>query len=43
VCFTDGYVGDDWGDPDYAPTLWVIHGTDSIVASHGITCYYEDK
>lgn len=43
VMFTDGYPGDGWGDPDYCDTLFVIHGSTSIVSPFGITAYYEEK
>jgi predicted metal-dependent peptidase len=42
VMFTDGYPGYGWGDPDYVDTLFVIHGTTSIVAPFGLTAYYEE-
>jgi predicted metal-dependent peptidase len=42
VVFTDGYPnGDDWGDPDYCDTLFVIHGNKRIKAPFGMTAYYE--
>lgn len=41
VMFTDGYPGGGWGDPDYCDTLFIIHGTTSIVAPFGLTAYYE--
>lgn len=42
VVFTDGYPnGNDWGDPDYCDTLFVIHGNKSIKAPFGLTAYYE--
>ena len=42
ICFTDGYPFGSWGDPDYVDTLWVIHGSTSIVAPFGTTAYYMD-
>lgn len=42
VIFTDGYPNnDDWGDAGYCPTLFVIHGNDSIVAPYGVTAHYD--
>lgn len=43
VMFTDGYYGDSWGDPDYCDTLFVLHGTNSMVADFGLTAYYSPK
>lgn len=43
VMFTDGYPCGTWGEPDYADTLFVIHGNTSIVAPFGMTAYYEKK
>jgi predicted metal-dependent peptidase len=41
IMFTDGYPGDGWGDPDYCETLFVIHGSETIVSPFGQTAYYE--
>lgn len=41
LMFTDGYPWQSWGDPDYCDTMFIIHGTDSIVAPFGETLYYE--
>ena len=30
-------------DPDYSDTLFVIHGSKTIVAPFGMTAYYEEK
>ena len=45
VMMTDGYIGGEWGDPNYCDTLWLIHSdpTKHIVAPFGMTCYYEEK
>lgn len=43
VMFTDGYPGSSWGDEEYVDTLFVIHGTTSIVAPFGQTAYYTFK
>lgn len=40
LLFTDGYVGGDWGDPDYASTLFIVHSNPSAKASHGLTVHY---
>lgn len=41
IMFTDGYPGGGWGDENYCDTLFVIHGTTSIVAPFGTTAYYD--
>jgi len=41
IMFTDGYPWDSWGDPDYCDTLFIIHGTESIVSPFGQTAYYK--
>lgn len=41
IMFTDGYPCGGWGDENYCDTLFVIHGTQSIVAPFGQTAYYE--
>lgn len=41
IMFTDGYPCGSWGDENYCETLFVIHGTKSIVAPFGQTAYYE--
>lgn len=38
--FTDGMTGDGWGDPNYAETLFVIHGGYDVEAPHGTTIKY---
>lgn len=43
VMFTDGYPGNSWGDSEYCDTLFVMHGTTSIVAPFGISAYYDTK
>jgi predicted metal-dependent peptidase len=42
VMLTDGYPNSTWGDENYCSTLFVIHGTKSIVAPFGQTAYYEE-
>ena len=41
IMFTDGYPCGSWGDADYCETLFIIHGTDKIVAPFGQTVYYK--
>jgi len=40
IMFTDGYVWDGWGDENYCDTLFVIHGTNDVVAPYGVTARY---
>ena len=41
VILTDGLPNsDDWGDPHYCDTLFVIHSNPKINAPHGTTCHY---
>ena len=39
---TDGYPNGSFGDPEYCDTLFVIHGSTSIVAPFGITTYLSE-
>ena len=42
LMFTDGYDSSPtWGRADYCDTLFLIHGSKSLVAPHGKTVYYE--
>lgn len=41
IMFTDGYPCGSWGDADYCESLFVIHGTESIVSPFGQTAYYK--
>ena len=41
IMFTDGYPCGNWGDEDYCDTLFVIHGTESIVPPFGSHAYYK--
>jgi predicted metal-dependent peptidase len=43
VVFTDGYPFGSWGDENYADTVWILHGTDSIVPPWGQYAYYEEE
>jgi predicted metal-dependent peptidase len=41
IMFTDGYPCGSWGDDEYCDTLFIIHGTDSIVPPYGQVSYYK--
>ena len=43
VVFTDGYPYASWGDKDYADTVWILHGTTTIVPPWGEHAYYEEE
>jgi predicted metal-dependent peptidase len=43
IMFTDGYPWDSWGDPDYCDTVFIIHGTDTIVPPFGSHAYYDEE
>lgn len=43
LIFTDGYVGNDWGDPDYCNTLFIVHSNPQAMAPYGSTVHYEPK
>ena len=43
ILFTDMYPCGSWGDPDYCDTLFVAHGTTSIIAPFGQTAWYEES
>ena len=43
VVFTDGYPFGSWGDENYADTVWILHGTTTIVPPWGQYAYYDDK
>jgi predicted metal-dependent peptidase len=42
VVFTDGYPWGSWGDENYADTVWILHGTTTIVPPWGQYAYYDD-
>ena len=42
VVFTDGYPCGSWGDENYADTVWILHGTKTIVPPWGQYAYYGD-
>ena len=39
--FTDMYPCGSFGDPEYCDTIFIAHGTTTIEAPFGTTCYYE--
>lgn len=41
VMFTDGMPWDSWGDPNYCDTVFIIHGSETIVPPFGNYAYYE--
>ena len=43
VVFTDGYPCGSWGDEVYADTVWIMHGTTTIVPPWGQYSYYEQE
>jgi predicted metal-dependent peptidase len=43
VVFTDGYPCGSWGDENYADTVWILHGTKTIVPPWGQYAYYEES
>ena len=42
VVFTDGLPFGSWGDENYADTVWILHGTTSIVPPWGQYAYYDE-
>jgi predicted metal-dependent peptidase len=43
VMFTDGYPFGSWGDENYTETVFILHGTTSIVPPFGQYAYYDDE
>jgi predicted metal-dependent peptidase len=43
VVFTDGYPFGSWGDENYADTVWILHGTTTIVPPWGQHAYYDEE
>jgi predicted metal-dependent peptidase len=41
IMFTDGYPCGSWGDENYCDTLFVIHGSESIIPPFGQVAYYK--
>ena len=44
LMFTDGMPWGDWGDPDYADTVFLIHSVHGRgpEAPFGVTTYYDE-
>ena len=43
IMFTDGYPAGSWGDEQYCDTVFIMHGTTSIVPPWGTWAYYEEE
>jgi predicted metal-dependent peptidase len=43
IVFTDGYPYGSWGDENYADTVWILHGTTTIVPPWGQYAYYDES
>lgn len=43
IMFTDGYPFGSWGDENYTDTVFILHGTTSIVPPWGQYAYYEES
>jgi predicted metal-dependent peptidase len=43
IMFTDGYPNGSWGDENYCDTVFIMHGTTSIVPPFGQYAYYEEE
>jgi predicted metal-dependent peptidase len=43
IMFTDGYPCGSWGDEQYCDTVFIMHGTTSIVPPFGQYAYYEES
>jgi predicted metal-dependent peptidase len=43
VMFTDGYPFGSWGDENYTDTVFILHGTTTIVPPWGQFAYYDEK
>jgi len=41
LLFTDGEVNLDWGDSNYADTVFIIHSNPDIIAPYGRTIHYQ--
>ena len=42
IMFTDGYPCGSWGDEQYCDTVFIMHGTTSIVPPFGQYAYYDE-
>lgn len=43
VMFTDGYPFGSWGDENYTETVFILHGTTTIVPPWGQHAYYDES
>ena len=43
IMFTDGYPFGSWGDENYCDTVFILHGTTTIVPPWGQFAYYEEE
>ena len=43
IMFTDGYPCGSWGDEQYCDTVFIMHGTKTIVPPFGQYAYYEEE
>jgi len=43
IMFTDGYPCGSWGDEQYCDTVFIMHGTKTIVPPFGQFAYYEEE
>ena len=43
IMFTDGYPAGSWGDEQYCDTVFIMHGTTSIVPPWGQWAYYSEE
>jgi predicted metal-dependent peptidase len=43
VMFTDGYPFGSWGDENYTETVFILHGTTTIVPPWGQFAYYDES
>jgi len=43
IMFTDGYPNGSWGDENYCDTVFIIHGSTSIIPPWGQWAYYEEE
>jgi predicted metal-dependent peptidase len=43
IMFTDGYPNGSWGDEQYCDTVFIIHGSTSIIPPWGQWAYYEEE
>jgi predicted metal-dependent peptidase len=43
IMFTDGYPFGSWGDENYTDTVFILHGTTTIVPPWGQHAYYEEE